>query len=215
MMVRRLLLLLLAPALSACYTVASVETAVPAGQEVFEPRLVGTWELKSDSSVSGRMVITRETANEYLIRDLEVQGPSAAYKGRLGPLGPGRWILELSPVGDTSKYVHPLSRKDSTRLAAPDLPLMLPLHMPLVIERADSGLTFAALRGDSLRAALQSGRVRTPFAIVQSGDISATVLLTEDDPQKLNVALRGFAALPGVLLPLPKVGRSLSLPSTH
>jgi hypothetical protein len=212
-MARRLFLVLLAPALSACYTVASLETAVPPGQEVFEPRLVGTWELRSDTSVSSRMVITRESATQYLIRDQEAQGPSGVYMGRLGPLGPRRWILELSPVGDTSRYVHPMSSKDSTRLNPPDLPLMLPVHMPLVIERADSGLVFAVIRGDSLGAALRSGRLRTPFAILRSGDISATVVLTEEDPQRLNAALQQFVQQPGVLQPLPRVGQRLSLPS--
>ena len=200
--------------LSACASVATIETAVPPGSEVMEPRLVGTWEVRLDTSLAGRMVITRETATQYLIRDFEVDGPSAVFMGRLGPLGTHRFILELSPVKDTTKMFHSLSG-DSTRLNPPTYPLMLPVHMPLVIERADSGLTFAAFNGDTLLAALTSGRLRTPFATVKQGDISATVLLTERDPQSLNTFLRQFADRPGALVWLRRVGHSISLPAPH
>jgi hypothetical protein len=214
-MARRLLLLVLAPLLGACVNVATVETAVPSGAELFEPRLVGTWELRSDTSLTSRFVITGETGSQYLVRDLETEGPSNAFKGRLGVLGPHRWIFELSPVGDTSRYRHPLSSKDSTRLLPPEEPLMLPLHMPLVIEHADSGLVFEAFRGDSVAAALKAGRVHTPYSQVQVGDLAVTLLLTEDDPARLNTALRSLASLPGVLIALPRVGHRVTLPAMH
>lgn len=205
---------LLAPMLSACVSVATIETAVPPGSEVMEPRLVGTWEVRLDTSLAGRMVITHETATQYLVRGYEVEGTSSVFMGRLGPLGTHRFIFELSPVADTTKMFHSLSG-DSTRLNPPSYPLMLPIHMPLVIERADSGLTFAAFNGDTLLAALTSGRLRTPFATVKQGDIAATVLLTERDPQSLNAALRQFADRPGALIWLRRVGRSISLPALH
>ena len=214
-MTRLLYLVLLAPVLSACYTVASLQTAIQPGAEVFDPRLVGTWEMSTDTSVTGRMVITREGAAQYLIRDLEVQGPSSVLMGRLGPLGPRRWILELSPVGDTSKYTHPLASKDSTRLSPPSVPLMLPIIMPLVVDRADTGLVFSAFRGDSLSAELTSGALRTPFTVVKQGDISVTVLLTAQDPGSVNVALATFAGRPGALIPLPRVGHRISMPGMH
>ncbi len=212
-MARSWSLVLLAPALSACYSVVTVQSAVPDGKEVFEPRLVGSWELRSDTSLSSRLVITREGAAEYLVRDLSLQGPSAAFKGRLGPLGPGRWLFELSPVGDTSSYVHPLSGRDSTRLLAPELPLLIPVRMPLVLERPDSGLVMWALNGDSLNAALKAGRLQTPFTLVSTGDISATILLTEQDPQRLNAALQAFVTRQGALIPLSRVGWRVALPS--
>jgi len=207
-------LVLLAPLLGACANMATIETAVPPGSEVMEPRLVGTWEVRLDTSLAGRMVITPETATQYLVRDYDVEGTSAVFVGRLGPLGVHRFIFELSPVADTTKMFHSLSG-DSTRLNPPSYPLMLPIHMALVIERADSGLTFAAFNGDTLLADLTSGRLRTPFATVKQGDISATVLLTERDPQSLNAALRQFADRPGALIWLRRVGRSISLPTPH
>jgi len=213
-MTRPLLLILLAPLLSACVSVATIGTAVPSGAEVFEPQLVGTWELGVDTSLSSRLVITKEGAALYLIRDLEVSGTSSVLMGRLGPLGTHRWILELSPVGDTSKYTHPLSG-DSTRLTPPSYPLMQPVIMPLVIERADSGLVFAAFNGDSLRTFLTSGRLRTPFAVVKQGDLNATVLLTEQEPSSLNAALQTFADRPGALIPLARVGHRLTLRMMH
>jgi hypothetical protein len=213
-MPRFALLVLLAPMLGACANMVTIETAVPPGSEVMEPRLVGTWEVRLDTSLAGRMVITRETATQYLVRDFEAGGTSAVFMGRLGPLGAHRFIFELSPVADTTKMFHSLSG-DSTRLNPPSYPLMLPIHMPLVIEPADSGLTFAAFNGDTLLAALTSGRLRTPFATVKQGDISVTVLLTERDPQSLNAALRQFADRPGALILLRRVGHSISLPAPH
>jgi hypothetical protein len=207
-------LVLLAPMLSACANVATIETAVPPGSEVMEPRLVGTWEVRLDTSLAGRMVITHETATQYLVRDFEVEGTSSVFMGRLGPLGAHRFLFELSPVADTTKMFHSLSG-DSTRLNPPSYPLMLPIHMPLVIERADSGLIFAAFNGDTLVADLTSGRLRTPFATVKQGDLAVTVLLTERDPQSLNAALRQFADRPGALIWLRRVGRSISLPALH
>jgi hypothetical protein len=214
-MARRLFLVLLAPALSACYTVASLETAVPAGSEVFEPRLVGTWELREDTSSGGRLVITREGDAQYLVRDYGGDGSSTVLAGRLGPLGAHRWLFELSPVGDTTKYTHSLGSKDSTRLGPPEDMLLLPIRLPLVIERPDSGLVFAILKGDSLLKALQSGAVRTPFTLVARGDIATTVLLTEQDAEALNRALQAFVDRPGVLMPLPRVGRRITVPSLH
>ena len=134
--------------------------------------------------------------------------------GRLGPLGAHRLILELSPVADTTKMFHSLSG-DSTRLNPPSYPLMLPIHMPLVIERADSGLVFAAFNGDTLLADLTSGRLHTAFATVKQGDIAATVLLTEQDPKSLNAALQHFADRPGALLVLARVGRRIAFPVKH
>ena len=207
-------LVLLAPMLSACANVATIETAVPPGSEVMEPKLVGTWEVRLDTSLAGRMVITHETATQYLVRDFEVEGTSSVFMGRLGPLGAHRFIFELSPVADTTKMFHSLSG-DSTRLNPPSYPLMLPIQMPLVIEWADSGLIFAAFNGDTLVADLTAGRLRTPFATVKQGDLAVTVLLTERDPQSLNAALRQFADRPGALIWLRRVGRSISLPALH
>ncbi len=214
-MTRPWFLILLAPMLGACVSVASVGTAVTAGDEVFEPRLVGTWELSEDTSVSSRFVITQEGAAQYLVRDYEVQGSTTVLAGRLGPLGSRRWIFELSPVGDTSKYFHPLSGSDSTRLNPPSYPLMLPIHMPLVIERADSGWVFSAFNGDSLLADLKSGRLRTPYSVVKQGDLNSTVLLTEQEPRNLNAALQTFADGPGRLIRLARVGQRLTLRIMH
>jgi hypothetical protein len=207
-------LVLLSPLLSACTSVATVATAVPPGTEVMEPRLVGTWELRLDTALAGRMVITRETATQYLVRDYETDGPPAVFMGRLGPLGGHRFIFELSPVGDTTKMFHSLGG-DSTRLNPPSYPLMLPVHMPLVIERADSGLIFGAFNGDTLGADVTSGRLRTPYVVVKQGDLSATLLLTERDPPSLNAALRQFADRPNALISLRRVGRRISLPVPH
>jgi hypothetical protein len=214
-MTRPPLLLLLAPLLGACVNVASVATAVPPGAATFDSGLVGTWELMTDTSVSSRLVVTRETATEYMVRDLETDPPSTVFMGRLAPLGPSRWVFELTPVGDTTHFRHTLSSKDSTRLLPPDEPLMLPLHMPLVIARADTGLVVAVFNGDSVAAAVKAGRVKTPYTAAQQGDISVTVLLTEEDPQLLNTALERLADLPGVLITLRRVGRRLWMPAMH
>lgn len=213
-MPRRTVLVLLAPLLGACANMATIETAVPPGSEVMEPRLVGTWEVRLDTSLAGRMVITQETATQYLVRDYEADGPSSVFMGRLGPLGGHRFIFELSPVADTTKMFHSLSG-DSTRLNPPSYPLMVPIRMPLVIERADSGLSFAAFNGDTLVADLASGRLRTPFVTVKQGDLAATVLLTDHDPQSLNAALQRFADRPGALIWLRRVGHRISLPAPH
>lgn len=205
------LLVLLTPLLGACVNVASVETAIPPGSEVVEPRLLGTWEVRMDTALGSRIIITQESATQYMIRDLEVDGSPSVFMGRLGPLGAHRLILELSPVADTTKMFHSMSG-DSTRLNPPSYPLMLAIHMSFVIERADSGLVFEAFNGDTLLADLTAGHLRTPFVTAKQGDIAATVLLTEQDPQKLNAALQSFADRPGALLVLARVGRRIAFP---
>jgi hypothetical protein len=200
--------------LGACVGVASLETAVPPRTEVFEPRLLGNWEIREDSFLTSRVVVTQEAAALYLVRYVQVHGDSAVLMGRLGPLGTRRWILELSPVGDTLQYVRSPGSRDSSRLAPPSHLLMMPVHMPLVIERADSGLRFAAFNGDSLQAYLTSRRLRTPFAVKDEGFVS-TVLLTEREPRSLNSSLQEFAERPGALVPLPRIGHRISAPAWH
>jgi len=60
---------------------------VPQGTEVFEPRLLGNWEAREDSAITGRFVVTQEGAALYLIRQMDVHLDYAVYAGRLGPLG--------------------------------------------------------------------------------------------------------------------------------
>ncbi len=212
-MTRPLMLLLVAPLLGACTGVATLETAVPDGAEVFEPRLVGTWEIREDSSLESRIVITREGAARYLVRWMQVHGDSTVLLGRLGPLGSRRWVLELSAIADTTTWVKRKDTGDSTRqLQAPSPALMIPVYMHVVIDRADSGLAFAMFNGDSVRAQLRAGRVRSGYA--EAGrEFSTTLLLTERETRRLNAALRDLADRPGVLIPLPRVGYRVASPS--
>ena len=212
-MMRPLMLLLVAPLLGACTGVATLEKAVPGDAEVFEPRLVGTWEVREDTSLESRVVVTREGVARYLVRWMQVHGDSAVLLGRLGPLGSRRWILELSPVADTTTWVKRKDAGDSTRqLEAPSAALMIPVYMHVVIERADSGLVLAVFSGDSVRAQLEAGRVRSPFAEF-GHDFSTTLLLTERETKRLNAVLRELADRPGVLIPLPRRGYVVASPS--
>ena len=69
--------------------------------------------------------------------------------------------------------------------------------MDLVIERADSGLVFAAFNGDSLREQLRSGTLAAPYV-----DWNGLLPLTATAPESLNATLRDFAARPGAREPL-------------
>jgi hypothetical protein len=205
---RRLpLLLAMAPALAACTTVTTLGTAVPKASAVFEPRLLGEWRMVQSNDTND-VVITREGAAEYMIRPVK-PGPDAppVYAGRLGPLGSGRWMLELSPVADTMKYTHAPMGQDSTRLGPPEDFLLLPLHMQLIVGRADSGLSFAVFNTDSVAAALKDGRLHTEYTAASQGMFVATLLLTESETKPLDEVLASIAAMPGALITLPRVGR--------
>jgi hypothetical protein len=200
------ILLAAAPALAACTTVTTLGTAVPKNAAVFEARLLGTWRMVQGHDTN-EVVITREGAAQYMIRPV-APDPSRApvYAGRLGPLGAGRWMLELSPVGDTTKYTHEMMGRDSTRLGPPQDLLLLPLHLQLIVGRADSGLTFAVFNTDSVAAALKDGRLHAEYTAASQGMFMATLLLTESETKPLDAVLGSTADLPGALIALPRVG---------
>jgi hypothetical protein len=208
MMAHPLFLALALPLLGACTAAVTLETAIPPGREVMEPALLGTWEIMDGPEVGSRAVVTPEGAGRYMLRVTgDSPTDSAVLMGRLGALGTRRWILELSPVGDTSRYTK-LPGRDSTRLSPPNRLLLVPVHMQLVVERADSGLRFAALNADSLLAQLRSGRLEASYA-----EWNGLVFLTGTDPARLNAAIREFADKPGALIPIPRVGRRITPPS--
>ncbi len=212
-MTRRLLPLFLAPLAGACTTVASLQTAVPPGQAVSEPRLLGTWAFTTDTTLEARAIITEESAGTYLIRWLPTHHDSIALVGRVGMLGPRRRVLEVSAVDDTTKYAHAFAGRDSTRLGPPSHPFEIPVQMLLVLDLADTGLVIGVPNSDSLRVQGRSGRLKTSVVELQAAGFGSTVLMTEVDPAALNAALRQFADRPGTIDTLPRVGHRIILPS--
>ncbi len=209
---RCLLPLLCASLLGACTTLASLVTAVPPGLAVSEPRLMGTWEFMTDTTVEGRAIIREEGPGTYLIRWLPAHDDSMALVGRVGSLGPRRRVLEISAVADTTRYTHSFTSRDSTRLGPPSHPFEIPVHMLLVLELTDTGLVIAVPSTDSLQASTRSGHLKTQ-AVELTEELGSTVLMTEPDPSRLNAALRRFAERPGALEYLPRIGHRIIIPS--
>ena len=93
-------------------------------------------------------------------------------------------------------------------MSPPECGLLIPIHMDLVIERADSGLVFAAFNGDSLREQLRSGTLAAPYV-----DWNGLLPLTATAPESLNATLRDFAARPGALSLWRRVVHRITRPS--
>ncbi len=188
---------------TACTSVASIHPMVADGAAIAEPRLLGDWQLIQGGDTT-LIQVTQKTspsgpvATEYLLRSVSNNSDTIRLVGRLGPFGPGTWVFEVTPA----------SASDWDRYNG----LVLPGYMQVVVRRTAGGLDFLGFDTDSLKAALESGRLRTPY--IRSGGHDDKIFLTSESAA-LRTALVNFSARPGVLVPVSRAGHVLSLPDDH
>ena len=145
--IRRLLLLLaLAAGASGC--VVSTEAVVAEGDATFDERLLGAW-----AEVGGKdtAVLSRGAGSEYSIAYTTEDG-TGRFGARLGRLG-DRVVLDAWPA--------PKERELPGSYAA----TLVAAHVVVAVDVAGDSLRVALLEADSLRKALEAGRIRLPWTI--------------------------------------------------
>ena len=194
----RLSLLTVVVALNGCTVVSSIQPLVADGSAIAEPRLLGDWQLTSADDTSLTQVQVTEVkipgvpfTNTYAIRILS-GSDTLWYEARLGPFTRNTWLLDVT-AGDTARW---------GRYAA----FLVPTYIQVVVERSASGLEFGFFNTDSLKVALDSQRLRTPFFHLP-GDYVLT-----GEPAALRAALSTFAMQPGALVHLSREGHRLTIP---
>lgn len=133
--------------LCACTSVVSLPSAVPEGEAVAEPRLLGDWVVV-DGTDTTRVSVTQDAAASYLIRTSTSNGDSTEVIGELGPLRGDLWVLDLSPGGQVQQSLNEYGS------------MIAPLHIQLIVRRRPAGVDFAVIDMDSLAAAVKSARGR-------------------------------------------------------
>ena len=157
--------------------VMSIEPVVAGPDATFDARLVGEWE---EVGGSDRAVVTRGTGDTYLIDYTD--GETGRFEGRLGRLG-DRWILDVSPAPRDGEVSEPYKE------------MLIPAHMIFAIDIATDTVRMAGIVGDSLVAALRTGRLRLAHARI--GDR----LVLQGTTAELRAALGPLLARPGMVEP--------------
>lgn len=150
LMARPAATLVLCFALTGC--VMSIKPAVPASEAVFESRLVGTWICRTESD-SERAVISGEPDQPYLIEYTgqdRKSGKFLAYAGYVGT----RLVLEVHPESATLGQL---------KASGGYIGMLLPAHMVFVVDPGAKEMQVAILDVDSVRAALNDGRLQSPY----------------------------------------------------
>jgi hypothetical protein len=171
--------------------VGSVAPIIEAGEEEFDPSLLGTWV---DSGAAETAIVTAGVAGDYQISYTTVDmavgagAPDGAgtestsiFRGRLGRLGSWR-ILEVRPDLST------VEGNDQYRS------FVLPLHTLLFLHFVGDRVVLRALSPDSISAFLE----REPGAVAHLRG-EETLVLTASTGE-LRQFLAAFAGRPGVLV---------------
>jgi hypothetical protein len=135
--------------------VLSTDAVIADSVATLDDRLLGTWK-EHDGEDSA--VVTRDSGNAYRIAYSSALG-TGTFAGRLGRLG-GRTVMDFSPTPRKSELPEAYEN------------YLLPLHVLLTVDLAADTLRIATLDCDSLRAALQAGRVRLGY-----GEVGNRVML--------------------------------------
>lgn len=133
-------------ALAGC--LVALEAIVPESEAIFDPRLVGTWELVSSSD---RAVISRASDHTYAI-EFTSEGKVSRFQARLGSLG-GRTVLDV--------WATP-GEGDAPELYA----IMVAGHTLFVLDIDSDEITAAALDLDSLLTHLRNGQPVLSYRLV-------------------------------------------------
>jgi hypothetical protein len=131
--------------------VMSTDAVIADSVAMLDDRLLGTWK-EQDGEDSA--VVTRDSGNAYVIAYSSALG-TGTFAGRLGHLGE-RLVLDFSP--------RPRKKEVPEAYAN----YLLPVHVLLTVEFQHDGLRIATLDCDSLRAALQAGRIRLDYGEVHN-----------------------------------------------
>jgi hypothetical protein len=126
--------------------VLSTDAMVAEPDAIFEPALLGSWQLLDDSEHAR---ISRRGEREYAI-EYSDREDTVRLAGRLGRLE-GRLVLDVWPTPAASDPSGPYDA------------LMIPGHMLLVLDLGKDEIRMTALRSDSLLAALEAGKVTLPY----------------------------------------------------
>ena len=158
--------------LSAC--VVSTEAVVAEADATFDERLVGAWaEVGGDDSAT----VVRGTGNGYAISYTTEDG-TGRYAARLGRLG-DRVVLDAWPT--------PKDRE----LPGPYVATMVPAHVVVAMDVNGDEMHIALLEADSLRKALEAGRLQLPWSIERQR------LVLRGTTAELRAALAPWVARPG------------------
>lgn len=131
--------------------VMSTDAVIADSVATLDDRLLGTWK-EQDGEDSA--VVTRDSGNAYVIAYSSALG-TGTFAGRLGRLGE-RLVMDFSPS----------PRKNELPQAYANY--LLPVHVLLTVDFDRDSLRIATLDCDSLRAALQAGRVRLGYGEVRN-----------------------------------------------
>ena len=170
----RPLIPLLAIALIPVACVLSTEPVITERDAIFDPRLLGSWEVLADSD---RVTVTRGRGLAYHITYSDRKGEAERFTAYLGRLG-DRMVLDISPADS------------SVNVPAGDL--FVPHHLLLGIDIRDREIGVALLEPDSVRAAVKVGRI--PGA----HEVSWNRVVLEGGTSELRTLLAGYIARPGV-----------------
>ena len=123
--------------LSGC--VVTHDAVVAEADAEFDARLLGTWKDSSDGEIA---VVTRGAGSRYMIEYMD-EGDTTRLEARLGRLGDRR-VLD----------VWPAPRRGELPSAYVDL--LLPAHVPILIDVAQDEIRVWMLNVDSLRAEMRA-----------------------------------------------------------
>jgi hypothetical protein len=155
----------------------SINPTVSEADATFEPRLIGSWQNTDGKEAAD---IARDGATGYVVTYREGPGKAGRFRARLGRIGTFR-ALDLVPIempeGWSDLY------KD----------LLLPLHVPIILDSIGETLQFHFIDGDSIRSFLarrpgEAAHILRDNAIVLTGP-------TEEVQRLLGALIPG----PGVL----------------
>lgn len=156
--------------------VLSTDAVIADDDLLLDDRLVGTWK-EQDGTDSA--VVTRDSGNVYSIAYSSEVG-TGSFEGRLGRLG-GRVVMDFSAA----------PRMDEIPDAYDNY--LLPSHVLLTMDIGRDSVKIAALDSDSLRVALEAGRVR-----LGHGELRNRVILHATGTQ-LREAIGPWLGQPGSL----------------
>lgn len=172
----RMAFLALTVMLVACSSVSSVDTAIPRGAAVEDPRLAGTWAGLDGDGDSMHLVVRRVEPNRYEMVNVLDQ-PSDTVSVRFARLGEQLLMEASAPPARITTYDG----------------WALPLYFQAVIELEDSAIRLAWFDPDSLGAALRKSDPQLEF-IDRDGD-----LLLTSKTDRLARGLAAYARQPGIL----------------
>lgn len=167
---------ILVTALVTAGCVVSTEAVITDADSTFDERLLGTWAEQGGSDTA---VVRRGAGNVYAMT-YTMGSTTGRFEARLGRLG-DRFVLDVRPTPETHE------------LPLPYRATLLPVHLAVFIDIGPDEVRIALLEPDSLRAALEAGRVR----LAASGEQHQLAL--RGTTAELRAALPSHLARPGTL----------------